>query len=284
MRFNNLFLLIIICCISITGCTNPNNTPPVTSIPTQTSTPITETPIPPTQTVISTLTPTPLNTLEPEQAKETIRTLLQDSVDCDAPCFWGITPGQTTLNEAIDIFTHMGLQVKNTTYQGTNFYGIEYGFDSGLSISVILTIQNEIVENLRIKMLPEKLSAGVTRMWSAYSPETLINRYGSPSKVDFFIDRGPNLLFVMDMYFDSVDLIVEYGITNVTPYQNSPRICPITAQFDSVRAWLGKDPYTPPSELVPLEKATSLTIDQFTQLMLGDAEKACFTLKGNAFP
>lgn len=79
---------------------------------------------------------------------------MQQSVDCEAPCFWGIKPGQTTLIEALHIFTHLGLQVKSITYQGKDFYGIEYDFDRGLSISVILTIQNEIVENLRIKMLP----------------------------------------------------------------------------------------------------------------------------------
>lgn len=282
LTYLSLFLVIA---LGISGCVPAGST----TTPTQSETPVSSsTLIPPTSTSTSTptetSTATPPVTLEPEQAKETITTLLQDSVDCEAPCFWDITPGQTTLSEVINIFIHFGLQVKSTTYQGTDFYGIEYEFESGLSISVVLTIQNEIVENLRIKMLPEKLSAGVPRMWSAYSPETLINRYGPPSKVDFSLDKGPNLAFAMDMYFDSVDLIVQYGITNIIPYQNSPQICPLTAQFDSVRVWMGKDPYAPPFELVPLEKATSMTMNEFADLMTGNPNKACFNIDATKFP
>lgn len=245
------------------------------------------TPIPPTST--STFTPTETATLpatlESEQAKETIRTLLQDSVDCEAPCFWGITPRQTTLSEAINIFTHLGLQVESTIFQGKDFYGIEHEFDNGLSISITLTIQDDFVKNLRVDMLPEKSSAGVPRMWSAYSPETLINRYGPPSKVDFFLDWGPNSLIEMDMYFDTVDLIVSYGGYNIIPRQkSSPHFCPLTAQFDSVRVWMGKDPYEPPSELVPLEKATSMTLEDFSDLMKGNPNKACFILDAEEFP
>ena len=274
-----MFALGIYGCAPAGSTTAPTGVKPLAPSPTL---------IPPTST--STFTPiesstaTPPATLESREAEETIRTLLQDSVDCESPCFWGITPGQTTLSEAISIFTHLGLQVKSTTYQGKDFYGIEHDFDNGLSISVILTIQSEIVENLRLKILPEKSSAGIPRKWSAYSPETLINRYGTPSKVDFFLDKGPNLTFAMDIYFDSVDLIVQYGITNIIPYQNSPQVCPLTAQFDSVRVWMGKDPYAPPFELVPLEKATSMTMEEFSKLMTGDPEKACFIVDGEAFP
>lgn len=271
--------------LGISGCVPASSTTAPAEVNPSVSS---STPIPPTST--STFTPTETATatlpatLESEQAKETIRTLLQDSVDCEAPCFWGITPRQTTLSEAINIFTHLGLQVKSTTYQGTDFYGIEYEFDSGLSILVTLTIQDDFVKNLSVDVLPEKPSAGVPRKWSAYSPETLINRYGAPSKVDLLLDRGPNLLFVANMYFDSVDLIVEYDIINVIPYQNSPRICLLTAQFDLVSIWMGKEPYNPPSELVPLEKATSMTLEDFSDLMKGDPNKACFILDAEKFP
>lgn len=282
LTYLSLFLVIA---LGISACMPAGSA----TTPTQSETPVSSsTPIPPASTSTSTPTETATATLpatlEPEQAKENIRTLLQDSVDCEAPCFWRITPGQTTLSEAENIFTHLGLQVESTTFQGKDFYGIEYEFDSGLSISVTLTTQDDFVKNLQVGILPEKSSAGIPRKWSAYSPETLINRYGTSSKVDFSLDKGPNLAFAMDMYFDSVDLIVQYGITNIIPYQNSPQICPLTAQFDSVRVWMGKDPYAPPFELVPLEKATSMTMEEFSNLMTGDPKKACFTLKEEAFP
>jgi hypothetical protein len=113
--------------------------------------------------------------LEPAQAEEAIGTLLQEPVDCLAPCFWGIVPGQTSLSEARNIFTRLGLPVASTTYEGKEFHGIRYDFESGLSIIVTLTVQDETVMNLRVDIGLEKSQPGVPREWLAYSPETLID-------------------------------------------------------------------------------------------------------------
>jgi hypothetical protein len=135
----------------------------------------------PTSTPMTTLTPR--ITLEPEQAYEMIKTLLTEPVDCPAPCFWGIEPGKTTAEEARDIFDHLGLQMASHTYEGSDFISIHQVLNSGLSIRVILTIQGNLVENIHIRISPEEQRVGVLRDWSAYSPEMLIERYGTPSKV-----------------------------------------------------------------------------------------------------
>ena len=106
-------------------------------------------------TRIPTLTP-PV-TLAPEQAEEAIRTLLREPVDCPAPCFWGIVPGRTTLGEAANIFTRLGLRTNYiNTLDNKDFYDINNEFDSGLSISPNLTVQNGIVKNLSVDINPEK--------------------------------------------------------------------------------------------------------------------------------
>ena len=103
--------------------------------------------------------------------------------------------------------------------------------------------------------------------------------------MQFAIDNGPNYVIGMTMYFDDYDLIADYSGYNMFPDRpHSPRLCPLTAPFDHVRLWMGPSPQDPPSfETVALEKATSLTMDQFIQLMLGDPQKACFTLNGDMF-
>jgi hypothetical protein len=89
----------------------------------------------------------------------------------------------------------------------------------------------------------------------------------------------------MVMRFDTVDLIVEYTGYDVIPRQKDlPKICPLTVQFDSVRLWMGKNPYQLPREAITLETATSLTMEEFSKLMTGDPNKACFNLKEEAFP
>lgn len=265
-----------------------DNLPTITLVSPSTST-LTQTPRVlvephPSPTLITTERSIPVNTLEPEQAKETIKKLLSEPIDCAAPCFWGIVPGQTTAEEARVIFRHLNLQVANNTYDGNGFTGVDIDFDSGLSMIVILKIQNDSAENVHVKINPEKQKVGIAREWLTYSPDTLIKRYGAPSRVDFVADWGPGPFFAMQMYFDSVDLMVQYAGDEIIPSQKGlSQVCPQTVQFDSVWLWMGKNPTNPPGKGVPLEKAASMTVDQFSKLITGDPNHACFSFNGNAF-
>jgi len=235
----------------------------------------------PTQTA----TLTPPATLEPVQAKDSLQSLLQEP-DCLAPCFWGVIPGKTTLGEAKNIFTHLGLGLEHTnTRDNKDFYGVIYDFDNGLSVTPVLTIQNELVKSLRVDINPEKRQAGVPREWLAYSPETLINHYGRPSRVDFFVGRGaPSVSYAMVLYFESADLIVEYGGYDVTFEKTSFRVCPLIDQQDNVSIWLGENPENPPGDAMPLEDASSITLEEFSKLMTGNSDEVCIYLKEEIFP
>jgi hypothetical protein len=268
----------------VTGISTPKSS--ITQIPINT---VSRTPSPTialsTSTPLPSMTPMVVDTLEAEKANETIKNLLIEPIDCSAPCFWGIAPGQTTLDKANQTFNHLGLQMMSSTVGGKDFSATGYNLDNGLSFRVILTTNNNIVENLRIKIDTEKKKAGIARAWSAYSPETLIKRYGMPSRVDFFADWGPGPFFSMQMYFDKHDLIVQYSGEEVIPAQRgSVEVCPLTVQFEAVWLWMGKDPINPPGQGVPLDKVTSLAIEDFSRLMTGDPNQACFIFKGNDYP
>ena len=248
----------------------PRSTPTRTPYPTKTA----------SLTPSPTLTPPP--TLEPEQAEQVMREMLREPAYCPTPCFWGIIPGQTTLGEAQNIFTRLGLHLEFTNSRANKkFYAVIHDFDSGLSITPVLTIQDGIVKNLTIGIQPEKSRAGVPREWLAYSPETLIKRYGTPSKVDFWRSRRAPLVYAMDLHFEPIELIIEYLGRDIT-YKSetgSFRVCPLTAGFDSVQVWLGKDPEYPPSAGILLEEATSMRLEEFAELMTGDPKNACLELK-----
>lgn len=285
-----LFASLLLITGSLSGCTlsNSNISPAFTE--TQNPSP---TSVPPTLTLqaIQTATLMAPATLEPEQARETIRNLLQTSVDCSAPCFWGIIPEQTTLGESEEIFAHLGLSMKHTnTRDGKEFYEVKFNSESNLSISPLLTIETDTVKNMRILIYPETEKAGVQRQWLAYSPEILINRYGPPSKVDFSVGYprdpggGPDVWYSMTMYFNEVELIVSYEYGEIQPPAVSLKACPLTDQFTIVRIWLGQNPEHPPLEEIPLEKATTLTTEEFSKLMTRDPNNSCFSLKGEMFP
>jgi len=171
-------------------------------------------------------------------------------------------------------------------YSGKEFYTIESGIGGDSSVTFFYTT-NGILENIIVYPEIIEQTEGSPREWIAHSPETLIRKFGEPSRVEFNLawPGGGGSEIIMTMYFDTLDLIVSYTGQNMLPSSNhSPRLCPLTDSFDYVRLWLGSElPYYPLAG-VPLEKATSLTIDQFTQLMLGEPQEACFTLHGEVFP
>jgi hypothetical protein len=283
-----LLSLLFVLGLALSAC---GTSPTQSALPAQSSTPsqvpsATQTLIPPTSTV----TPLPtiptlmsLPTLNSDQAKETIQALLKESADCLAPCFWGITPSKTTLEEAKQNLAHLGIRPQYTnTLDNKEYYDSSYTFDYGLSISLLLATKDGVVQNLVVNITPELQQTGVPRGWLAYSPETLIARYGIPSQAGIVVDTGPRTFFAMDIYFDKFDLVIQYAGYGLVA--SDTRICPLIEQFESVRVWLGKNPENPPGKAVPLEEATSLTMEEFSALMADSPEKACFNLKAEAFP
>lgn len=241
-----------------------------------------------TETPSSTAIQTPLVTLRPENVKETMQPLLQDPMNCAIPCFLGITPGKTSLDTVRAFFSPLGFIHREGTdlNSGRDFYSIGYEDFIGRDSHVTLYITNNLVENIYI--MPEiiKQKEGSPRDWIAYSQETIIKKFGQPSRVDFYLawpgSGGSEI--IMNMYFYSSNLIVQYTGENMLDSSNhSPHLCPLTAPFDYVRLWLGPNPPNSPLAGVPLEQATSLTMDQFTQLMLGDPQNACFIINEDEF-
>jgi hypothetical protein len=269
------------------------------SLPDLTVTPTTTHTISPSPTVklpsvtpSSTNTPTPFDTLQPEVVEQTLQPLFREPLDCAAPCFWGMTAQKTTLDEANLFFNHLGLPFNRGIDQekGNDYFYeyIRYESSSGLSSNIRLYGYKNLIETIRVQMSVPHRDQASRKAWLAYTPETLIKRYGSPSRVDLVYLVGPDIYYsyLMNLYFDANSMIVEYiGGDLIAPnFPYSPRICPLTANpINQVWVWLGDNPRDPPHPGVEVEKATSLTIDQFTQLMLGDPRNACFTLDWKAF-
>ena len=246
----------------------------------------------PSDTPSLTITLTPFETLEPAQVTETLQPLIKDPMNCTVPCFWGIIPGKTTFDEARIFFSKLGFTPfegidRNSPSSGMYFYSISYNSGTGDDFSVTLFIANNLVQNIIVNPDIPTPKEGSPREWMTYSPETLIKRYGSPSMVQFTVSSygvaglPQNIGINMIMYFDTSDLIVHYSGYNMTP----ELFCPLTAPFDHVRLWIGHNPPNTPSfETVSLDEATSLTMDQFTQLIIGDPKKACFSVKEEVSP
>jgi len=238
-----------------------------------------------TNSPVPTTTPTIEATLEAMAARETIAAYIDNGGDCDTPCFLGIYPGKTSLREMTGILTHLGLPMWKTSEKGLDYYEVNYELDNHLSINGMLIVQDQLVKNLEIDISMDTSEVSDARNWPAFSPETLIDRYGTPSEVTLATDWGPRSYFEMNIYFASVDLIAEYSGHELIPrLSNSMVICPMRTSFEYLRIWMGKDPQYPPMEAVSFEKATSLTLDDFAELMTGSPDQACFTMNEEVIP
>jgi hypothetical protein len=186
------------------------------------------------------------------------------------------------VGEADNLLVRLGLRLGlPSSDEGRKVYGITYQNDDSPHIYFIITFQNDIVKNIVINIQPEKQEPRSSSEWSAYSPETIINRYGVPFKVNFSVDRGRPSAYFIVIYYPIDDFIIEYYSHDVGPKLS---ICPLTGRMDTVRIWIGKDIQNPPNEPIVLEDATSMTLDEFSKLMTGRPDKACFNLKEEAFP
>jgi hypothetical protein len=273
---------------------------PAPSVEFPTSTPIpeqntTETPIPttvrlststdtPTMTLTSTSTPSPVATLDPQQAEQALKAFLQKPFECETPCLLGIVPEKTTITETVKIFSHLGLQLKNmATIEGKDYFWSSYKFENGLKQSVEVIVQDSIVKNLRILINTEEYQEGAQRKWITYSPETLISQFGPPTKVTLGADFGPRPTYWMTFFYDALDLRISYE-GYFTHAQEILQICPLIDYFDFIRIWVGKpDKRYPPSGFYTVEEATSITTNEFIDLLTGSPEQACVELKQDVF-
>jgi hypothetical protein len=237
----------------------------------------------PTDTYMPVFTQTPIPTLDPESVNETVQPFLQDPLNCESPCFWGFIPGETSMAEVKAFFDPLGFTHREGKDwdSGNDFYAVGYDESISRDSDVTFFFANNLLKYIMITPNISFPKQSSSRDWIAYSPDTLIKKYGSPSRVQFAADFQQRIGIDMIMYFDTSNVIAQYSGIDMDPSKFCPLIDPI---FDSIRLWIGPDPTTQPSfETIPLEKATSLTTDEFAKLMLGNPQNACIKFNNKVF-
>lgn len=282
----HILILSVIFIIIIAGCA-PGISSPVSTVssPQQslpTSTQWTNTPTPRANL---TATSSPLAPVIPQQPRPTIPGPLGKSVDCPAPCLWEIQPGFTTISEARQIFFRADMPFQPPIVKNDkSFFFVTLDPKNGPSTDLTMIPEGDIIHDLEVGIIPEKQQAGTQRNWLAYSPESVISLFGPPSAAEFWADWGPRPVYGMILRYDANDMIIQYTSYDIGGTTGSPRVCPLSDQIDYVRLWIGKNPQYSPYPGVPVEKAASMSMEDFAQLMTGSPSKACFNLNREYFP
>lgn len=319
MRFNNLLCFFILFCISIAGCTNTNSTTPVKSFPTQTSIPITETPISPTQTIIPTSAVTIIPTLSADDARKRLLDLLATNGNCRLPCLWSITPGKNTYTEARTILLPFsGISI--STYLSDNSPdSIWLTFnDNDLRTSIKLNYlfaSNDIINRIAFKAEEAKeLPDGFRPVYDSktfgerlrpYMLPGILSEFGKPASVVIHTYgkqiKGSGGFEILLLYPDQ-GIFVHYT-TQMETVGTNARGCPANAQVElnlypsgdadaftkslSETDWAAFVLIEPinDSHWKPIDKATSMSVEQFYETFRQPTDKCIETpLKGWYIP
>lgn len=228
-----LLVLIIFLALSCTGCATQGRIP-VTSIatepPTTSATPsATVTPVATATTeVIPTFTPrlptlaptlpgtlapaviptwTPVATLPPDAALEALLTLYDDNGGCELPCWWGITPGETSWAEARTKLAPLGWMSGPYGEGEAAYYAFSFDVPETLDTLEYFGPDLGIKEGIVVGI-------GVNSRWIEtdfdYSLAGLLQAFGSPDEIWLKVvtDVPSEPYYNIDLFYPTKGILV----------------------------------------------------------------------------
>jgi hypothetical protein len=171
---------------------------------------------------------TPIATLLPEAAKETVLELFSMNGGCEFPCWWGITPGKTTRQEARNILQPLasdfyGIPTDKSFYDYPASYELFFQVPEDVSFEglfglMLSTDQTGIIQTIRPR-----------RGWKIniyqYSLSNVLEKFGPPSEIWLKTDIYLQPSFELNLFYPHLG--VNFGYTGLAIINNDVvQICP----------------------------------------------------------
>lgn len=299
--------LYIICFLLTTGCIDSiaqRTSMPVFPTPIETSQPEkTEDIFPTNMLVLATLTQTPLPedtqeaiatnipihpspTLTGMEIEDLISSLMAANGNCTKPCFWGLVPGETTIINGIDFITGFRKTVLSGQRESVKYYTTSLT-TNGLAISIILWDREGILNNLNVDMGALTGEIPISSL-GAFNSQEILEMNGRPTEVSFYLSKSTESPSSNSVGYGYIltypGFVVEYYEQQI-PATSPATVCPlIDSGLVGVKLWLGEAQAYPPVPGVDLGTATTMSVDEFYNIMLSEPDKACFSLDIGVFP
>lgn len=250
-------------------------------------------------------TPLPL-----EIAQARFLGLLATNEECILPCFWGLTPGESTADNATEIFSSLtSISHYSTEFtQGFSAISIEDGeytlntlvdyesYDNNSSTINVLIVSISESHNLAPTFGHSFFGKQFGDLVEPYTLPAVLTDLGRPASVLISTSSTDITRFwqyKILVIYPAVGVVVQYT-TQLQPSGESIIGCPSDAHIDiqlfpagdvdqfvdllSKTIWAG---FWPPSETpqpgwLPIDQATDMTIDEFNELFLNNPD-ACIS-------
>jgi hypothetical protein len=254
-------------------------TPPIIYI---TQIPTTQPPtLVPTQTDSPTPSLTPLATLSPDAAQEVVSRLMATNDSCSGLCFWGIYPGISSYDQAVRFLKTLQENGMEGTKNSERYFDPTMRYKNGnLMVNLAISESNGVVHGIGASLGNLHASDVKSKDWQAFRPDGILKAYGVPKQIKIIMGIGPEGRVGYDMMLIYDQMYIRYtgNQTMVLP-QKIMHACPLPDHnIDQFDLWIGKYDPNILNDGVDLTRMSSLTVESFYKIFVGDPQKACFDL------
>ena len=223
--------------------------------------------------------------------------MLETNGGCELPCWWGITPGETTWQAARDFFTSQGIEW---------FYESELHFDPPLSerpvqynqYNLALDFTQEMGVVHSIHVLSQPLGAPranhFAQDWSYYSWNQVLTRHGAPSQVHIqlvpAIEPGAPVYYNLALVYDHLGFFINYegpAVYEPPVMRACPRFEEVTLIVLELQVSRPGESILKPQEEYPfptLEEATGMNVEAFYETFRDADSDTCFESPAEMWP
>jgi len=232
----------------------------------------------PTSTQIS-LEPSP--TFSPQSREEEVSRLMQTNSNCGGVCFWGIIPGSTKFEEAIQFLQNRENSSTRQVVDSISYYfsTISYKGNSVL-VNLSLSETNGVVKNINARINGIHSEDVTGQDWLAFRPDHFLLSNGNPKHVYIVMSEGPEGRISYRMIWLYDEIYIQYvGNQTIIKPDHVLRACPLKDQsIQSVDLRMGPLDEIADPDGVDLFQITALTKDSFYETLTSDPDVACFDL------
>ena len=241
--------------------------------------------------------------------------LLATNSGCELPCWWGITPGVTRIEEVQALFAGYGKPIGIWNWRDEAVYevGLFARHDPEPLDYVVrqsFIVEDGVVSAIHIDGVPPMpvnygdgpqpdrryqngiqvmtISRHLTQDWQRYSLASTLARFGVPSQVSLFYDnRSCGNAYQVGVAYDDLGIFIQYDGEGQYKDDNTMMLCPSPGSITDFHFILT----TPDSEFesgeqtecgyrctVSLETASDMSIDAFYRTYIDSASSACISV------
>jgi len=249
----------------------------------------------PTLPLNSTLAPT----LSSEEIAPRIQELLKTNGDCALPCWWGITPGQSTWAETRQILLQLGTRTNDIPLtDGVTGHGTG-GLDLTeplITIRLYLVEQSEVIDTISLQAEADFGNrVEFQKIFERYFLKSILLIHGPPSRVwvDLLggIPEPPSTRVPLELtvFYDSQGIMIAYT-GSIEYHSNTYQVCPLAGNIAGVSIFLQSPDNPRPlnqahtTHVHTLEEASGLSVVDFQTVFVQGDDQTCFETPQNIWP